>query len=86
MLLRPGPRWLAAVRPGQPAAALQLTGCAWLVAAVADFLTNPHVMAPSTSVTLFGGVLLFLGSTAAQDASEDSDVTEELVALMGARE
>ena len=82
-MLRPGPRWLAAVRPGQPAAALQPTGCAWLVAAVADFLTNPHVMAPSTPVTLFGGgVLLFLGSAAAQD----SDVTEELRALMGDRE
>lgn len=54
-----------------------------MVAAVADFLTNPHVMAPSTPVTLFGGgVLLFLGSAAAQD----SDVTEELRALMGDRE
>ena len=81
-MLRPGPRWLAAVRPGQPAAALQPTGCAWLVAAVADFLTNPHVMAPVTPVTLFGGILLFLGSAAAQD----SDVTEELRALMGDRE
>ena len=51
------------------------------------FLTNPHVMARSTPVTLFGCVLLLLGSAEAQDAgSEDSDVTEELVALMGARE
>ena len=59
-----------------------------MVAAVADFSHQPSVMAPSTPVMLFGGVvLLFLGSAAAQDAgSEDSDVTEELVALMGARE
>ena len=56
-----------------------------MVAAVADF-SHPHVMAPSTPVTLFGCVLLFLGSATAQDASEDSDVTVELVALMGARE
>ena len=57
-----------------------------MVAAVADF-SHPHVMAPSTPVTLFGCVLLLLGSAAAQDASdEDSDVTVELVALMGARE